>query len=219
MFPIGDENGKRRLWPFMVAAIIAANVFVFYQQILGGEIFILKWAFVPSRFGADPAGEAATLVTAMFMHAGLAHLGGNMLYLWVFGDNIENRLGHAPFLAFYFASGLAATMCQYAVNPLSAIPNLGASGAISGVLGAYLVLFPLARVHILSPTGVVGVPAYMVLGLWIVMQLALGYSALSAPGAGEQGGVAYAAHIGGFAAGLVLAAAFGRRGGARAGAL
>lgn len=210
MFPVGDDNSQRQRWPFMVMAIVLTNAAVFYLQVRGGEIFILKWAFVPTRFGTDPVGEAATLFSAMFMHAGLLHLGGNMLYLWVFGDNIEDRFGHAGFVVFYFATGLAATFAHYAVAPGSAIPTLGASGAISGVLGAYLVLFPFARINILAPGGLIGVPAFVVLGLWIVMQLVLGYSDLTTQGATEDGGVAYAAHIGGFVAGAVLAALLGR---------
>lgn len=208
MFPIGDDNDASGTRPFVVWALIAANLAVFWLETQGGEAFIRQWAFVPAEFGANPSGEVPTLFSAMFMHAGLVHLGGNMLYLWIFGDNIEGRYGGARFLLFYLACGFAATFAQYAVDPLSAVPNLGASGAIAGVLGAYLLLFPNAKVRFLSTAGVSLVPAWIVLGLWIVMQIGLGLSAFANAG-GAQGGVAYAAHVGGFAAGLLIAAATG----------
>jgi membrane associated rhomboid family serine protease len=142
-----------------------------------------------------------TLLTAMFMHGGWGHLGGNMLYLWIFGDNVEHRFGSLRFLIFYLASGLAATIAQIAVAPLSVIPNLGASGAISGVLGAYLVLFPRNQVMAVFLFRIVSIPAVFVLGLWAVTQFFAGMGSLG--NAGVTGGVAYAAHIGGFIAGVV----------------
>ncbi|MEQ1931644.1 MAG: rhomboid family intramembrane serine protease [Parvularculaceae bacterium] len=212
MIPIGDENGGRRRLPFVTVALIAANAVAFYLEILGGEPFVLNWAFVPQRFSADPSADSATLFTAMFLHAGWMHLGGNMLYLWIFGDNVENRFGHFQFIMFYLASGLAATFSQYAVDVSSAIPNVGASGAIAGVLGAYLLMFPRAQVSVLVGPRVVAVPAYFILGTWIVMQLVAGYGAIAdtmQTEEAEQGGIAYAAHVGGFAAGLVIAIGLG----------
>jgi membrane associated rhomboid family serine protease len=145
----------------------------------------------------------------MFMHGGWLHLGGNMLYLWIFGDNVEDRLGPVRYLIFYLVTGLAATFAQYAVNPGSAIPNVGASGAIAGVLGAYLLMFPKARVDVLLGRQVVAMPAFLVLGFWIVLQLVSGAGSIADTAQTEQGGVAYMAHVGGFVAGLVLGVVFG----------
>ena len=169
-------------------------------ELSGGNAFIQQWAFIPRRFGQDPAAGIPTVFTAMFMHAGWLHLGGNMLYLWIFGDNIEDRFGSVKFLIFYLVCGIAATFAQYYVSPGSRIPNVGASGAIAGVLGAYLLLFPHARVRVLLYNQIVAMPALMVLGFWIVLQL-ISQVGLSA---GEATGVAYMAHIGGFVAGLIL---------------
>jgi membrane associated rhomboid family serine protease len=139
----------------------------------------------------------------MFMHGGFGHLFGNMLYLWIFGDNVEHRFGHGVFLAFYLVSGLVASAAQIALDPASIIPNLGASGAISGVLGAYLVLFPKNRVHAIFFFRVVAVPAVLAIGLWIVLQFVNGFGAIAATE--QTGGVAYGAHIGGFVAGVAMA--------------
>lgn len=144
-----------------------------------------------------------TVLSAMFMHGGLGHIGSNLLYLWIFGDNVEHRFGGGTFLLFYLVSGVAATVAQIVLDPGSLIPNLGASGAISGVLGAYLVLFPRNAVHVLFFFRVFAVPAFVVLGLWIVMQLVSGWGAIAATE--QTGGVAYGAHVGGFVAGVVLA--------------
>ena len=175
----------------------------FLVELSSGDAFIQKWAFVPSRFLANPGRDFLTLFTSMFMHAGWVHLGGNMLYLWIFGDNVEDRLGHEKFSLFYILCGLAATFTQVAFGGASNIPNLGASGAIAGVLGAYILMFPHGRVRVLQGQQVVSVPAVVVLGLWIVLQLFSGVAAITSA-AGETGGVAYWAHIGGFAAGLIL---------------
>src|ERR1044071_5159208 len=145
----------------------------------------------------------------MFMHGGWLHLGGNMLYLWIFGDNVEDRFGHAKFALFYLFCGIAATGAQVAVSAQSNIPNLGASGAIAGVLGAYLVLFPRGQVKVLMGRGVVPMPALVVIGLWIVLQFVNGVGAITQ--SAETGGVAYMAHIGGFVAGLVLTFLLGGR--------
>jgi membrane associated rhomboid family serine protease len=138
----------------------------------------------------------------MFMHAGWVHLLGNMLYLWIFGDNVEDNFGHVKFLLFYLACGIAATLAQVFVSAGSSIPNLGASGAIAGVLGAYIILFPRGQVRVLMGRGVIPMPALVVIGLWIVLQLISGVGSISE--SAETGGVAYMAHIGGFVAGLVL---------------
>src|SRR5262249_51257489 len=151
----GDDDSGRRSVPVVTFALIALNALFFFFELGGGDAFVKEWAFVPSRFLAQPAADVPTLFTSMFMHAGWVHLGGNMLYLWIFGDNVEDRLGPGLFTAFYFLCGLAATFAQLAVNSASNVPNLGASGAIAGVLGAYIILFPQGRVSVLQRGGVV----------------------------------------------------------------
>jgi membrane associated rhomboid family serine protease len=212
MFPIGDDNSARRTTPVVTYVLIAANVLFFFIEMSGGEPFIRQWAFVPERFMANPAGDVATLFTAMFMHAGWTHLLGNMLYLWIFGDNVEDRFGHSRFAVFYFICGLAATFAQLMVDTSSSIPNVGASGAIAGVLGAYILLFPQGRVRVLQRGGVMQVPAIVVIGLWIVLQLFSGFGSIADTAQTEGGGVAYMAHIGGFAAGFLLTMVFRRKG-------
>ena len=206
MFPIGDDNSGRASAPVVTYVLIALNLLMFFAELSRDDAFILGWSFVPGRFLANPANDLATLFTAMFMHAGWLHLGGNMLYLWIFGDNVEDRFGHGKFLIFYLLCGIAATFAQVAVAPASKVPNLGASGAIAGVLGAYILLFPGAQVRVLMGRGVVPMPALMVIGLWIVLQFFSGIGSLA--NAGDTGGVAYMAHIGGFAAGFVLTFVF-----------
>jgi rhomboid family protein len=201
MFPIGDDNTAERTVPFVTYALIALNVLFFFVELSGGEAFIEKWAFVPSRFLANPAGDFPTLFTSMFMHAGWLHLGGNMLYLWIFGDNVEDNFGHLKFIIFYILCGLAATVAQLVFSLGSNVPNLGASGAIAGVLGAYIVLFPKGQVRVLQGQQVIPVPALIVIGIWIVLQFFSGIGSVASAG---QGGVAYMAHIGGFGAGLIL---------------
>lgn len=209
MFPIGDDNSARRLQPVVTYALIAINVLVFLLELQNGDNFIQQWAFIPARFAADPSGDAVTILSAMFMHGGWMHLGGNMLYLWIFGDNVEDRLGHVRFLLFYLVAGLAATFAQYSVNAASTVPNVGASGAIAGVLGAYLLMFPKARVDVLFGRQIVAMPAFLVLGFWIVLQLVSGVGSIADTAQTEQGGVAYMAHVGGFIAGLALAVFLG----------
>ena len=206
MIPTGDDNSSRRITPLVTYILIVLNVVFFLLELNGGDLFILQWAFVPSRFLANPVVDFPTLFTSMFMHAGLLHIGGNMLYLWIFGDNVEDRFGHIKFTVFYLLCGLAATGAQLVFSLDSSIPNLGASGAIAGVLGAYLLLFPRARVHVMSGRGVIPVPALVVIGLWFVLQLFSGIGSLFV--ASDGGGVAYMAHIGGFVAGLLLALVF-----------
>lgn len=202
MFPIGDDDSARRTFPMVTYVLIALNVLFFFVELGGGETFILQWAFVPSRFLANPIADFLTLFSSMFMHAGWVHLGGNMLYLWIFGDNVEDRFGHVKFIIFYLLCGLAATFAQMAFSMGSNIPNLGASGAIAGVLGAYILMFPQQQVKVLIGRVVTPVSALIVIGLWIVLQFFSGIGSIA--GAADTGGVAYMAHIGGFVAGFVL---------------
>jgi len=206
MIPTGDDNSLRRITPIVTYILIVLNVIFFLVELNGGDSFIIQWAFVPSRFLANPVADSPTLFTSMFMHAGLLHIGGNMLYLWIFGDNVEDSFGHVKFLIFYLLCGLAATGLQLVFSLDSSIPSLGASGAIAGVLGAYILLFPRARVSVLSGRGVIPVPALLVIGLWFVLQLFSGIGSLFTTA--DVGGVAYMAHVGGFVAGLVLAFLF-----------
>jgi membrane associated rhomboid family serine protease len=202
MMPIGDDNTSRRTVPLVTYALIALNVLFFFVELRGGDAFIEKWAFVPSRFLANPLGESLTLITSMFMHVGWLHLGSNMLYLWIFGDNVEDRFGHIKFAVFYLLCGLVAVFAELAFAPGSSLPGLGASGAVAGVLGAYILLFPQGRVRVLQGQQVIQVPALIVIGLWIVLQLFSGIGSIASTA--QAGGVAYMAHIGGFVAGLGL---------------
>jgi membrane associated rhomboid family serine protease len=214
MFPISDDDSQRRTLPVVTYALVGLNVLVFLLELSAGDRLVENWAFIPANFAADPAANVATIFTAMFMHGGWLHLFGNMLFLWIFGDNVEDRLGHAKFLAFYLVVGIAATMAQFAVAPHSTVPNVGASGAIAGVLGAYILMFPQSRVNVLLGRQIVAMPAVIVLGMWIVLQLISGAGTIAYTDENANvGGVAYMAHIGGFAAGLLMA--FLLRGGNR----
>jgi membrane associated rhomboid family serine protease len=217
VLPIGDENNHAGI-AFVTIGVIGLNILAFLNEINRPEqalqAFIFSWGVVPREYSAGvdlpphiPVPFWTTLLTSMFLHGGWGHLGGNMLFLWIFGDNIEHRLGHVRFVAFYLATGLAASFAHILFNAGSAIPAVGASGAISGVLGGYLLMFPKNRVYVLTWGGVIAVPAIFMLGLWIVTQLVSGVGSLSVT---EEtgGGVAYMAHIGGFIAGLVLAPLF-----------
>ena len=204
MMPIGDDNTGRRLTPIVTYVLIALNVLVFLLELSSGDAFIERWAFVPTRFLANPIGDFPTLFTSMFMHAGWVHLLGNMLYLWIFGDNVEDRLGHGLFTVFYILCGLGATFAQLAFSMGSSIPNLGASGAIAGVLGAYIMMFPQGSVNVLVGRVVTRMSALIVIGFWIVLQIFSAIGTLTAPSQTEGGGVAYMAHIGGFVTGMIL---------------
>ena len=222
MFPISDDNPRRHLTPYFGWTIIGINVLVFLWQIslggVSGERIVYSLGMIPARlFGqAQLVPELAitpawtTVFTSMFMHGGWLHLGSNMLYLWIFGDNIEDSMGHARFLIFYLLCGVAAALAQGLINPASEIPMVGASGAIAGVLGGYILLHPGATVRVLIFLGffvtVAHVPALIVLGIWFVLQL---FSGLATPTDG--GGVAFWAHIGGFVAGMALIPFFKRR--------
>jgi membrane associated rhomboid family serine protease len=206
MFPIGDDDSSRKTIPWVTFGLIVLNVLFFVLELGSGDAFIVKWAFVPSRFLANPLGDFLTLFSSLFMHAGWVHLGGNMLYLWIFGDNVEDRFGQIPFILFYLICGLAATFAQLAFNAGSDLPNLGASGAIAGVLGAYILLFPQGKIRVLQGRQVVQVSALIVIGLWIVLQFFSGIGSIT--NTADTGGVAYMAHIGGFLAGFLLAFLF-----------
>ncbi len=227
MLPIGDDNTDRRLTPVVNYVLIAINilVFVFLQGAGSNEHFTYAFSTVPAEItgGHDirtgvleptPIPVYGTLITSMFMHGGWAHLLGNMLYLWIFGDNIENRVGHSRYLIFYLVCGLIASLSHVfataAMSPQNMlIPSLGASGAISGVLGGYILLFPKQQISVLAGRGIIKVPAFVALGVWIVFQVVSSIGMLGDEGQG--GGVAYAAHIGGFIAGLLLVKLFDRQ--------
>ena len=231
--PIGDDNSDRRIKPSINYLFIAANifVFVFFQGMGTNEKFTYSFSTVPAEIisGKDivtedqmyedpstgekykvtglqptPISVYITLLTSMFMHGGLAHLFGNMLYLWIFGDNIENRIGHLRYLLFYLLCGVIASLVHVFTSVLFGsnllIPSLGASGAISGVLGGYIMLFPKRRVRVIMLYRLTEVPAVFAIGIWFVFQLISGLGVLGS----DQGGVAYGAHIGGFLAGLFL---------------
>jgi membrane associated rhomboid family serine protease len=221
IFPISDDDRHLLRPAYVSIGLLVMNVLVFLWQQLHPE-FTYGWSVIPREIstGRDIVGSVVmpsgvlhlfespspvylTIFSAMFMHGDLMHLGGNMLYLWIFGDNVEHRFGGLKFLAFYLVSGIVATFAQVATNPQGLLPNLGASGAISGILGAYLVLFPRNKVNAIFFFRLVSVPAVLVLGMWGLMQFVSGAGTLSATGE-ETGGVAYAAHIGGFVAGLAM---------------
>jgi len=202
MFPIGDDDSARRTVPVVTYGLIVLNVLFFLVELNGGEAFIQQWSVVPRRLLANPASDFPTIFTSMFMHGGWLHLLGNMLYLWIFGDNVEDNFGHAKFLVFYLLCGVAATFAQVLVSSNSSVPNLGASGAIAGVLGAYIVMFPRGQVRVMMGRGIIPMPALVVIGFWIVLQFISGIGSISQTA--DTGGVAYLAHVGGFIAGLVL---------------
>jgi membrane associated rhomboid family serine protease len=214
MFPVGDDQVQGGPPKLMTIALVAINVLVFLLELskpseAALQSFIQAWGVVPREYatGHDiapliPVPFWSTLLTSMFLHGGWMHLGGNMLYLWIFGDNLEKVMGHARFLIFYLLCGIAAGIAHIITSGGSAVPTVGASGAISGVLGGYLVLFPHNRVRVLTRGGIMAVPAIVVLGFWILIQLVSGIGSLATTA--ETGGVAYLAHVGGFVAGLLL---------------
>lgn len=242
IFPIADDNSDRTTTPIVNYVLIALNiiVFVFFQGLGSNDKFTYAFSTVPGEIstGRDvvtsdrvvvepvtgqevvlpglqktPFTVYLTLITSMFMHGGLAHIGGNMLFLWIFGDNLEHSMGHVRYMIFYLVCGVLASMAHVittvmlATDPSSLlVPSLGASGAISGVLGGYILLHPRRRVTVFLFRMLTQVPAYVAIGMWFVFQLISGLGMLG--GGAQQGGVAYAAHIGGFIAGLVLVKLF-----------
>ncbi len=229
LIPIADDDHNLKHPGYVTIGLVVVNVIVFFflQQVGANTSFTYGWSVIPLEIttGQDlvtpqtiiahgqaitipeapgPRPIYLTILTAMFMHAGFAHIFGNMLYLWIFGDNVELRFGSGTFLAFYLASGIVATLVQVGMDPLSVVPNLGASGAISGVLGAYLVLFPRNRVYALFLFFfIISIPAVVAIGLWIVVQFVNWGSVMMS--AQTVDGVAYGAHIGGFTTGVVMA--------------
>ena len=207
MIPLKDVIETRRT-PYVTIIFLVVNVLVFFWELfLDGQgvlnRFIIEWGVIPLQLVTDPAGEWFTLFSAMFMHGGWAHLLGNMLYLWIFGDNVEDRLGHARFAIFYLLAGVLATGAQVAINPRAAVPNIGASGAIAGVLGGYLLLDPRTQIVTLVFRFIARVPVVIVLGFWFVYQFFFGIASLSDMDM-QVGGVAFFAHVGGFLAGMLL---------------
>jgi membrane associated rhomboid family serine protease len=222
LFPLGDDNTGRHRTPYVVYGLIGVNVLVYLLQVTVGDPFTNAWAAIPFEIvnsedltravRIDMGGQSVTidhypgpipiqltLLSSMFMHGSLMHIAGNMLYLWIFGDQIEDLLGHVKFLIFYLVCGLVASAAHILFNLESIIPSLGASGAIAGVLGAYLIKYPHNKVRVLMMRMVTAVPAFVALGLWIVLQVV---SQMTMDP--ETAGVAYMAHIGGFIAGVVL---------------
>lgn len=202
MFPLYDINRSRRT-PYVVRLLVLANLAVFVWQFFffpDPDQAILQYGFIPSRFWADPTSEWPRIFSSMFMHGGLAHILGNMWFLWVFGDNIEDRLGHFRFLVFYLLGGVAAALAQGLVFASADVPMVGASGAISAVLGAYIMLFPRATVLSLVGWIPLPVPAFIYLGYWALIQLLQSFAGVE--------GIAFWAHIGGFIFGMVLVRAF-----------
>lgn len=212
MIPLKDDN-PTHITPIMTYLLILVNVLVFLFQLMLGsnsEAFVYQFALIPADVTSLLSlGAIFNIFTSMFMHAGLAHIGGNMLYLWIFGDNVEDRLGSFKYLIFYVIGGVVASVTHIITNPNSQIPTVGASGAIAAVLGAYLVLYPSQKVLTLIPLGfwlrMTMLPASVVLGLWFVLQLFQGVASLGMP---DVGGVAFWAHIGGFVSGVVLGCLF-----------
>jgi membrane associated rhomboid family serine protease len=239
VFPLYDDNSDRTITPVVNYAIIAINilVFVFLQGLGSNQQFTYAFSTVPLEIltghdvvtqtqvmldpvsgqrilvpglGETPFSVYLTLLTSMFMHGGIAHIAGNMLFLWIFGDNIEDRLGHVRYLIFYLVCGILASLAHVFITAALAggdessliVPSLGASGAISGVLGGYILLHPTRRVTVLLFRFLTDVPAYVAIGIWFAFQLISGLGMLG--GGSQSGGVAYAAHVGGFVAGLVL---------------
>lgn len=239
LFPISDDNSDRHITPYITWGIIIANIFVFvFLQGMGenaaftyafstvpGEILTNTDIITDAKIVRDlssgqsfeipglqmtPIPVYFTMITSMFMHGSIGHIAGNMLYLWIFGDNLENLLGHFRYLVFYILCGVIASLSHVVFTQLvgadALVPSLGASGAISGVLGGYLLLYPTRRVKALLGWFIVAIPSWVALGLWILLQLVSGFGAIN----GESDGVAYAAHIGGFAAGFLLIKLFAR---------
>ncbi len=211
MIPLGDESRRPINFPIMTLAIIAVNVFVFILELIGGDKFINYWSLVPAHILT--AHGLVTVFTSMFMHAGWEHIIGNMLFFWVFGPEIEDVMGPLQFLIFYLLGGVAATLAQVLIDPTSTVPNLGASGAIAAVMGAFLITYPRDKIRTVVILGwfarVTFLPAVLMVGLWFLTQLFSEVGALAQVQTG--GGVAYMAHIGGFIFGMLTCRLFESR--------
>ena len=207
MIPLGDVSRRPRRFPIVTAAIIFVNALVFLLELMGGDAFVEQWSVIPANIVAGQ--HWFTIVTAMFMHGGWLHIVGNMVFLWAFGPEIEDAMGRLPYLAFYLLCGLAASVAQIAAMPASTVPNLGASGAIAGVMGAFLITYPRDQIRTLILFGwftrITVIPAAFLIGLWFLMQL---FSQLGATADVQTGGVAYVAHVGGFIFGAITARTF-----------
>lgn len=211
LLPIGDDNTERVSFPVITLTLIGVNVVMFLLEMSHGDAFVVQYSIIPVDLlsGRQPI---TNIVTSMFLHSGISHIFFNMLYLFIFGDNVEDNLGKGKFLVFYLLCGIAAMTAQTFAMPHSTVPNLGASGAIAGVLAGYLILFPRNRVRVLVFFPFTAtLSAWLVLGLWIVSQLFSGWTSTYHTQASTQGGIAYMAHIGGFFAGVVLTFLFRNR--------
>ncbi|MDP4200045.1 MAG: rhomboid family intramembrane serine protease [Bacteroidota bacterium] len=210
LLPIGDDNPERMAFPIVTLLLIAANILVFLLEVSRGEAFLIHYSLIPAAFfhGQQPI---FNLFSSMFLHGGFAHIFGNMLYLYIFGDNVEDNLGKVKFFLFYMLCGVAAMLAQALAIPDSTVPNIGASGAIAGVLAAYLILYPRNRIRVLIffPFTMT-MSAWFVLGLWIATQLLSGWTSTYHHAATAQGGIAYMAHVGGFFTGVILTFVFRR---------
>lgn len=210
MFPLGDASRRLKHFPTATVLIIGANALAFMLELAGGQNFVIRWSLVPAHVVAGR--DWFTILTAMFMHAGWVHILGNMLFFWVFGPEIEDVMGSTRYFIFYLLGGLAATLAQIIINPASTIPNLGASGAIAGVMGAFLVTYPRDQIRTIVmffySVQLALIPAVFLIGVWFVTQL---FSELGAIAQVQSGGVAYMAHIGGFIFGAATARLFETR--------
>lgn len=210
MIPIGDVSRRPLHFPIITALIIGANALVFALELAGGERFIYDWSLIPAEIVAGR--NWLTMLTSLFMHAGWTHILGNMLFLWVFGPEIEDVMGPVRYLTFYFLSGLVAAFAQIVADPTSPVPTLGASGAIAGVMGAFLITYPRDQIRaillIFYFIRIALIPAVVLVGFWFLLQL---FSEVGALAATQTGGVAYMAHIGGFIFGMVTARLFETR--------
>jgi membrane associated rhomboid family serine protease len=209
MIPLTDISRRPARYPAMTTAIILMNVFVFVLEILGGDSFVRQWSVIPADIVAGKGW--LTVLTAMFMHGGWMHIIGNMVFLHAFGPEIEDAMGRLRYLTFYLLSGIAATLAQILIAPGSHVPNLGASGAIAGVMGAFLITYPRDRIRVLLVIFVfirtTMIPASLLIGIWFIIQL---FSQIGAVADVQSGGVAYAAHVGGFLFGAIAARFFER---------
>jgi len=208
MIPLSDASRRPSRFPVVTTSIIVVNAFVFVLELMGGDAFVMQWSEIPANIVAGH--DWVTILTAMFMHAGWMHIIGNMVFLWAFGPEVEDAMGPAKCLAFYLLSGLAASVAQTAMAPGSTVPNLGASGAIAGVMGAFLVTYPHDEIRVLLLLGwfirITFIPAALLIAVWFVIQLFSQVGSVANVQSG--GGVAYAAHVGGFIFGAVTARIF-----------
>ena len=208
LIPLSDASRHPASFPVITTGIIVANAVVFVMELTGGDAFVLKWSEIPANVVAGH--HWITILTAMFMHAGWMHIIGNMVFLWAFGPEIEDSMGPLKYLVFYLLSGLVASLAQLALMPHSTVPNLGASGAIAGVMGAFIVTYPRDKIRSVLLLGwfftITAIPAVLLIGFWFVIQLFSQVGAVASAQSG--GGVAYAAHVGGFIFGAVTARLF-----------